>query len=55
MEVGRVWVWDVTPATRNPAETAAFVPWKGPWRLKDGRLLPGTPAQTACSARTAAP
>lgn len=47
-------VWDVRLETRSPAEIAALVRCRVPWRLDEGRLLPTTPDATACPPRSAA-
>ena len=51
---GIVQVWDVALETRSPAEIAALVRCKAPWRLEAGRLLPATLDPTACPPRSAA-
>ena len=47
-------VWDVHLETRSPAEIAALVRCRAPWRLDEGRLLPTTPDATACPQRSPA-
>ena len=47
-------IWDVHLETRSPAEIAALVRCRVPWRLDEGRLLPTTPDATACPPRSPA-
>jgi len=41
-------VWDIYLEIRSPAEIAALVRCRVPWRLEAGVLLPTTPDPTAC-------
>ncbi len=48
-------VWDVHLETRSPAEIAALVQCKVPWRLVAARLLLANQDQTMCPPRSPAP